>query len=60
MHPRSRRALRWAKSEGLFDDNTLLIVGSSDPGPSLQRRAEKAVKPLNPPAIFLQWKAAVG
>ena len=49
-------ALGGLRNEGVFGDDVLLIVTSTDPGPRLQELADAAVRRLNPPRLFELWK----
>jgi hypothetical protein len=53
-------ALKDCRDEGLFDENTLLCAGSTDPSDELERLDMDSVDRLNTAAIADQFAAAPG
>jgi len=50
--------LQEVRRRHLVDADVVLIVTSTDPGPRLEELAEGAVRLLNPPELFAEWRAA--
>jgi hypothetical protein len=45
-----------ARHDGLFADDVFLVVGSTDPGPAIERLEHEAVERLNPPPMVRKWR----
>jgi hypothetical protein len=52
-------ALEQMRQAGLFGEDVLLVVTSTDPGSAQKRLAIAAARRLNPPTLFRDWKAAM-
>ena len=53
-------ALMSLRAYGLVGQDVLLVVASTDPGPSILRRSVTAARRLNSPAVFELWARAQG
>ncbi len=53
-------ALLSAREDDLVDDEVLLVVTATDPGPRLFKLMTKAAEGLNSPELFARWLAAQG
>ena len=54
------RALKECRDEGIFDENTLLVVGSTDPSDYLEELEMRAVDLLNNKSVADKFAKALG
>lgn len=53
-------ALERIRAEGVFGEEVLLIVTSTDPGPALEQLSREAAEKLNAPEVFARWREGMG